>query len=200
MRQFFLAAIVAASLVAVFAVPSAAKASGQCYWWWMQNGVKHYSYYDCAHPTKPPWQGGPMNPKPGSSRPPASTLASHPSTHPHSSRIFPNRYLWGQCTWWAAHTNPHKNLARLGNAGMWAINARKRGLHVGTAPRVGATAVFAGRVQGASPFGHVAHVVAVSGSRFKVSEMNYYGGSPRGGFGKVDYRWAHTGSGVSFIY
>jgi surface antigen len=83
---------------------------------------------------------------------------------------------------------------------MWAINARKRGLPVGSTPRVNATVVFASGVQGASSLGHVAHVVAVSGSRFEVSEMNFYGGSPRGGFGKVDYRWATTGSGVSFIY
>jgi surface antigen len=83
---------------------------------------------------------------------------------------------------------------------MWAINARRRGLHVGATPRVGATAVFAPGVQGASSLGHVAHVIAVSGSRFKVSEMNYYGGTPYGGFGRVDYRWAYAGSGVSFIY
>jgi surface antigen len=83
---------------------------------------------------------------------------------------------------------------------MWAINARNRGLSVGSTPRVGATVVFAPGVQGASSLGHVAHVVAVSGGRFEVSEMNYYGGSPPGGFGKVDYRWTYPGSGVSFIY
>ncbi|HEY7356024.1 MAG TPA: CHAP domain-containing protein, partial [Ktedonobacterales bacterium] len=115
-------------------------------------------------------------------------------------QTFPNRYPWGQCTWWAAQTNLHENLEGLGNAGMWAINARRRGLHVGATPRVGATAVFAPGVQGASSLGHVAHVIAVSGSRFKVSEMNYYGGTPYGGFGRVDYRWAYAGSGVSFIY
>jgi surface antigen len=93
-----------------------------------------------------------------------------------------------------------ENLGRLGNAGKWSLNARSRGLAVGATPRVGATAVFAPGVQGASAVGHVAHVVAVSGTRFQVSEMNFYGGTPHGGFGKVDYRWAHTGSGVSFIY
>lgn len=83
---------------------------------------------------------------------------------------------------------------------MWAVNARKHGLPVGSTPRVGATIVFAPGVQGAGGLGHVAHVIAVSGSRFEVSEMNFYGGSPRGGFGKVDDRWAYVSAGVSFIY
>jgi surface antigen len=201
MKRLFLAAIFAASLVAVFAVPQSAKASGQCYWWWMQNGVKHSSYYDCAHPTKPPWQGGPINPAPGASRHPStpSSLVHQPATI-RSSGTFANTYPWGYCTWWAAQTNLHENLEGLGNAGMWAINARAHGLPVGSTPRVGATAVFAPGVQGAGPLGHVGHVVAVNGSSFEVSEMNYYGGSPPGGFGKVDYRWAYAGGGVSFIY
>lgn len=207
MRRLFLAALFAGSIVSVFAVPQTASASGTCYWWWRVNGVTHYSYYDCAHPTRPPWQGGPINPSPGGTsshptHPPATTppsTSSH-STNSSSQHIFPNRYPWGQCTWWAAHTKPYENLEGLGNAGMWAINARRRGLHVSSTPRVGATAVFASGVQGASWLGHAAHVVAVSGRRFEVSEMNFYGGTPYGGFGRVDYRWAYAGAGVSFIY
>jgi hypothetical protein len=41
--------------------------------------------------------------------------------------------------------------------------------------RVGATVVFAPRVQGAGWWCHVAHVIAVSGKRLKISEMNFYG-------------------------
>lgn len=207
MRRLFLAALFSASIVGVFAVPQTASASGTCYWWWRIGGMTHYSYFDCAHPTKPPWQGGPINPSPGGiSHQPHSPTAGHPpsatppATPPPSGRTYPNTYPWGQCTWWAAQTNLHENLSRLGNAGMWASNARSRGLPVGSTPRVGATVVFAPGVQGASMLGHVAHVVAVSGSRFEVSEMNFYGGTPHGGFGKVDYRWAYAGSGVSFIY
>lgn len=113
---------------------------------------------------------------------------------------YANTYTWGYCTWWAAHTKPTENLSRLGNAYLWAINAHKRGLSIGSTPRVGATVVFAPWVQGAWALGHVAHVIAVSGNRFKISEMNFYGGTPRGGFGKVDYRWATAGKGVTFIY
>jgi surface antigen len=130
--------------------------------------------------------------------------SGHTSVQPDvklsSGTIYPNRYPWGYCTWWAAQTNLSENLEGLGNANMWAINARKRGLQVGTTPVVGATVVFAPWVQGAWSLGHVAHVIAVNGSKFEVSEMNFYGGTPKGGFGKVDYRWAHTGPGVSFIY
>ena len=182
--------MVAASLVGVFAVSQAASASGRCYWWWRQNGVTHYDYYDCAHPIRPPWEGGP-----GAS----TSAAAAPAAAPQGGHMYANSYSFGQCTWWAAQTRRDENLERLGNAGMWAINARLRGLRVGSTPHVGATAVFGPGVQGASWLGHVAHVVRVSGSRFEVSEMNYYGGTPRGGWGRVDYRWANTG-GVSFIY
>jgi surface antigen len=132
---------------------------------------------------------------------PAVSAINQTTIHP-GTRIttYPNTYTWGYCTWWAAHAKPTENLSRLGNANVWVVNARKRGLSTGSAPRVGATAVFAPGVQGAGSLGHVAHVIAVSGNRFEVSEMNFYGGSPRGGFGKVDYRWATAGSGVTFIY
>ncbi len=131
-----------------------------------------------------------------------SSASSHLSLQPDLTltRTYPNRYPWGYCTWWAAQSKLTENLERLGNAESWATNARKRGLSVGSTPRVGATAVFGAWVQGAGSLGHVAHVIKVSGKRFEISEMNFYGGSPRGGFGRVDYRWATSGKGVSFIY
>jgi len=36
------------------------------------------------------------------------------------------------------------------------------------------------------------------GGWFLVSEMNFFWNG--GGWGRVDYRFAHAGSGVSFIY
>jgi surface antigen len=66
-------------------------------------------------------------------------------------------------------------------------------------PRANATVVFQPGVQGAGGAGHVAHVVAVyPGGWFLVSEMNFYWNG--GGWARVDYRYAHMGSGVSFIY
>ena len=83
---------------------------------------------------------------------------------------------------------------------MWFYNASRRGLSVGYLPAVGATVVFGPGVQGAGGVGHVAHVLVVEGLRFEISEMNFYGGWPMGGFGKVDYRWVYAGTGVAFIY
>ena len=70
----------------------------------------------------------------------------------------------------------------------------------GSVPRVGAAVYFDGGVQGADPAGHWARVEAIApdGYWMLISEMNF---SWRGGgFGKVDYRFAHTGPGVTFIY
>jgi surface antigen len=105
-------------------------------------------------------------------------------------------YPAGNCTLYAWSRDTR--LWGLGNAGNWAAAARARGLAVSWAPTVGATAVFAGGVQGASGLGHVAHVEQVyANGWFLVSEMNFFWNG--GGWGRVDYRYAHIGSGVSFI-
>jgi surface antigen len=109
-----------------------------------------------------------------------------------------NTYPYGQCTW-GAKALSGENLNHLGNARDWLANAVARGLPTGSTPRVGATVVYQPGVQGASGLGHVAHVVALlSGGRFVVEEMNYYGFG--GGFGKFSYRTSWTGWGVGFIY
>jgi hypothetical protein len=67
-------------------------------------------------------------------------------------------------------------------------------------PVPGAAIFFAGNVQGASSAGHYAQVVAIAPDHYwmLITEMNF---SWRGGgFGKVDYRYAHVGPGVTFIY
>jgi surface antigen len=166
MQRFFLAAVFAASLVTLFAVPQAAQASGQ-----------HVTSAASGH---------------------VSSVSLDANLNNQGAAR--NRYPYGQCTWWAAQSKLYENLQGLGNAGMWAYNARRHRLPVGYTPRVGATVVFAPRVQGAGGAGHVGHVVAVSGRRFELSEMNYYGGWPHGGWGRVDYRWAYAGGGVTFIY
>ncbi len=107
---------------------------------------------------------------------------------------------FGYCTWyaWYRHQN-EPQLMRLGNAAQWAWNAPRFGLHTGTRPVVGATVVFQPGVQGASGVGHVGHVEAVySNGWFLISEMSFYWNG--GGWGRVNFRYVHTGSGVSFIY
>ncbi len=110
-------------------------------------------------------------------------------------------YYWafGQCTWWAQWKRGDENLRHMGNAQYWASSAKARGYRVGSTPAVNATVVFQPGVQGAGGAGHVAHVVKVyPGGWFLISEMNFYWNG--GGWGRVDYRYAHSGSGVSFIY
>lgn len=86
----------------------------------------------------------------------------------------------------------------MGNALNWASSAAARGYAVGSTPVVGGTVVFQPGVQGAGGAGHVAHVEAVyPDGWFLISEMNFYING--GGWGRVDYRYAHTGWGVQFI-
>ena len=110
-------------------------------------------------------------------------------------------YYWafGQCTWWAQYKKQNENLTHMGSAMYWAAGAAARGYRTGPTPAAGATVVFQAGVQGAGGYGHVAHVEAVyPGGWFLVSEMNFYVNG--GGWGRVDYRYAHTGWGVTFIY
>lgn len=107
-------------------------------------------------------------------------------------------YSWGWCTSGAAML-AHDNVSRLGNAAAWTRNAAARGLPTGYTPRAGATVVFQPGVQGASSAGHVGHVVAVyRNGWFLVAETAFWWNG--GGFGRVSYRYAHAGAGVSFIY
>lgn len=107
---------------------------------------------------------------------------------------------FGVCTWYAWYRHQSESaLMKLGMADSWARNAPSHGLSVGSSPRVGATAVFQPGVQGAGGSGHVGHVEAIlSGGWFIISEMNFTWNG--GGWGRVDWRYVHVGSGVSFIY
>jgi hypothetical protein len=59
--------------------------------------------------------------------------------------------------------------------------------------------VFQPNVQGAGGSGHVGHVEQVlDNGWFIMSEMNFYWNG--GGWGRVDWRYVHSGSGVAFIY
>jgi surface antigen len=106
---------------------------------------------------------------------------------------------FGSCTWYAWYRHRGEPLMKLGNAASWASNAASHGLSTGKTPVVGATVVFQPGVQGASSGGHAGHVEAIySNGWFLISEMSFYWNG--GGWGKVNYRYVHTGAGVNFIY
>jgi surface antigen len=154
-----------------------------------------------ARRTKPnPYQNpGPINPGPGGIGP-WTPVPGHPSYGVSDFAGDPYSAEFGQCTWWAWYTRRDESqLGTLGMARDWIANARARGMRTGYSPAVGATAVFQPGVQGAGSGGHVGHVVQIlSGGWFIISEMNFAWNG--GGWGRVDYRYVHTGSGVAFIY
>jgi hypothetical protein len=81
---------------------------------------------------------------------------------------FPDRFPFGQCTWWAAY---NRRVSWGGNAADWLVNATALDMPTSADPSVGAIVVYwPGGLY--SPLGHVAVVVAVTPSMYTVSEMN----------------------------
>src|SRR5438445_8269395 len=81
---------------------------------------------------------------------------------------FPDRFPFGQCTWWAAY---NRRVTWGGNAGDWLVNAQAQGVSTSEYPSVGAIVVY--RPGGDySTYGHVAIVIKVTPSSYTVSEMN----------------------------
>jgi surface antigen len=147
------------------------------------------------------FEAGAVSPPPLSPWPPAWQYTAVPGYSAFGMGDTGGYYSWafGQCTWWAQYERKDENLMHMGNAQFWASGASSRGYTVGSQPRVGATVVFQPGVQGAGGAGHVAHVVKVYPNDWVlISEMNFYWDG--GGWGRVDYRFAHAGSGVQFIY
>jgi hypothetical protein len=64
---------------------------------------------------------------------------------------FPDRFPFGQCTWWAAY---NRRVTWGGNAGDWLVNAQAQGISTSEYPSVGAI------------------VIKVTPSSYTVSEMN----------------------------
>ncbi len=141
-----------------------------------------------------------VSPAPFQPWPPSDPFMAVPG-HGSFAMNDPNGYYswaFGQCTWWAQYKRQDENLTQMGNAQYWASGAAARGYSVGSTPIAGSTVVFQPGVQGAGGAGHVAHVEAVyPDGWFLISEMNFYVNG--GGWGRVDYRYAHTGWGVQFI-
>jgi surface antigen len=126
-------------------------------------------------------------------------VPGHPSYGMSDFAGDPWSQYFGYCTWYAWYRHQNEPLLRLGNASQWPWTAPSHGLRVGSTPVAGATVVFQPGVEGAGGGGHAAHVEAVlSGGWFIMSEMNFSWNG--GGWGRVDWRYAYAGSGVSFIY
>ncbi len=126
-------------------------------------------------------------------------VPGHPSYGMSDFAGDPWSQYFGYCTWYAWYRHQNEPLLRLGNASQWPWAAPSHGLRVGSTPVAGATVVFQPGVEGAGGGGHAAHVEAVlGGGWFIMSEMNFSWNG--GGWGRVDWRYAYAGSGVSFIY
>lgn len=84
---------------------------------------------------------------------------------------FPDRFPFGQCTWWAAY---NRAVTWNGNAGDWLVNAAAQGVPTSSTPSIGAIVVY--RPGGDySTYGHVAIVIEVGAGSYTVSEMNAVG-------------------------
>lgn len=112
------------------------------------------------------------------------------STYSYSAQYSAgNRYAYGWCTWYAWSKRPDLP-GNMGNANMWATNARRAGFSVDGTPRAGD--IFQ---TGSGRYGHVGYVESVNGDgTITVSDMNY-----NGRWGKVTVR-VTSPSGLNFIH
>jgi surface antigen len=109
----------------------------------------------------------------------AATVASAPHPAP-AVRLFssvpadgfPDRFPYGQCTWWAAY---NRHVTWNGNAADWLANASAQGFHTQPTPSVGAIAVYRRGAPYSALYGHVAVVIGVGPGTYTVSEMNVVG-------------------------
>jgi hypothetical protein len=104
-----------------------------------------------------------------------------------NSANFPARPSWGYCNWWVDEQHLNYPDITAGNFPRSSI------------PKAGEAVWFNPNVEGASAAGHWAQLVAISpgGYWLLISEMNF--GWRGGGYGRVDYRYVHTGPGVFFV-
>ena len=97
-----------------------------------------------------------------------------PGGYPHDT------YVWGNCTWWVAYNRLVPPF--LGDAKHWLANAAGAGLPTAAQPSVGAIVVYRASPGYNVVHGHVAVVIVVGPTSFRVSEMNFVG------LGEVDQR------------
>lgn len=127
--------------------------------------------------------GGSAAPAPSAPAPSApsggSTSAGGSTGQGTSNGDVGNRYVAGQCTWYAYNRRKEMGIGTpsfLHNGGQWYIYAPQYGLRVDHSPQVGAALSFPPGVAGADGYyGHVAVVEAVYGNSILISEMNVKG-------------------------
>ncbi len=90
-----------------------------------------------------------------------------PGGYPHDS------YTAGNCTWWVAYNRRVPPF--LGDGWQWLDNAAAQGMRTTSQPEVGAIVVYRASPGYDVVHGHVAVVIAVGTTSFRVSEMNYLG-------------------------
>lgn len=102
----------------------------------------------------------------------------------------------GWCVWYAVGRRSDLNLVGAGDAWQLAASAAHRGYHVGAVPAVGALAIFARGVQGASAqYGHAAYVTATyADGSFEIAAM----AAPWPWMVSYSRHW--TAPGVQFVY
>ncbi len=117
---------------------------------------------------------------------PAAAVATAPRPAPAAPLFswvppggYPDRFPYGQCTWWAAF---NRRVTWTGNAGDWLINSAAQGRRAEAIPSVDAIAVYRPGPGYDPDYGHVAVVIAVAPGSYTVSEMNVTG------WGQVDVR------------
>ena len=117
------------------------------------------------------------------------------------SGVTPDRFSFGQCTYWADYEYHHLTgywVDWIGNAYQWASGASAAGWIVSSTPHVPSIIVLQPGVQGAGYFGHVAVVERINsdGSVF-TTNMNWYDG---GGWDRESVWTFRPGPGVLFLW
>lgn len=118
------------------------------------------------------------------------------------SGVTPDRFAFGQCTYWADlryHQLTGNWVDWSGNAYQWASGARAAGWNVSTMPHVPSIIVLQGGTQGAGYYGHVAVVERInSDGSVYTTNMNWYNGG--GGWDRESGWTFRPGPGVLFVW
>ena len=118
------------------------------------------------------------------------------------SGVTPNRFAFGQCTYWADmryNQLTGRFVDWIGNAYQWYYGAKSAsGWIVSSTPHVPSIIVLQPYVQGAGYYGHVAVVERInSDGSVYTSNMNWYA---NGGWDRESWWTFMPGSGVSFVW
>lgn len=115
--------------------------------------------------------------------------------------VTPNRFSYGQCTYWADleyHRVTGYWVDWIGNAYQWYWGAKAAGWVVSSTPKVYSIIVLQSYIEGAGYYGHVAVVEKINpDGSVLTSNMNWYS---NGGWNIQSWVTFWPGSGVSFVW